>query len=78
MCHGETQWTDTLPVVLLGLRTCLKEDLSASVAELVYGTTFKVPGEFFFFEEMPSDPRIFVEDFRVIMQKLRPRPTSHH
>ncbi|KAG5328076.1 PDCD5 protein, partial [Acromyrmex charruanus] len=27
MCHGETQWTDTLPVVLLGLRTCLKEDI---------------------------------------------------
>ncbi|XP_011050435.1 PREDICTED: uncharacterized protein LOC105143680 [Acromyrmex echinatior] len=78
MCHDETQWTDTLPVVLLELRTCLKEDLGASVAELVYGTTFKVPGEFFFSEEMPSGPRIFVEDFRVIMQKLRPRPTSHH
>ncbi|KAG5321131.1 POL4 protein, partial [Pseudoatta argentina] len=78
MCHGETQWTDTLPVVLLGLRTCLKEDLGASVAELVYGTTLKVPGEFFSSEEMSSDPRIFVEDFRVIMQKLRPRPTSHH
>ena len=78
MCHGETQWTDTLPIVLLGLRTCLKEDLGASVAELVYGTTLKVPGEFFSSEEMPSDPRIFVEDFRVIMQKLRPRPTSHH
>ncbi|XP_011051045.1 PREDICTED: uncharacterized protein LOC105144076 [Acromyrmex echinatior] len=43
MCHGETQWTDTLPVVLLGLRTCLKEDLGASVTELVYGTTLKVP-----------------------------------
>ncbi|KAG5324085.1 POL4 protein, partial [Pseudoatta argentina] len=78
MCHGETQWTDTLPVVLLGLRTCFKEDLGASVAELVYGTTLKVPGEFFSSEEMSSDPRIFVEDFRVIMQKLRAGPTSHH
>ena len=78
MCHGETQWTDTLSVVLLGLRTCLKEDLGVSVAKLVYGTTLKVPDEFFSSEEMPSDPRIFVEDFRVIMQKLRPRPTSHH
>ncbi|XP_011050568.1 PREDICTED: uncharacterized protein LOC105143778 [Acromyrmex echinatior] len=26
MCHGETQWTDTLPVILLGLRICFKED----------------------------------------------------
>ena len=66
ICHSETQWTDTLPVVLLGLRTCLKEDLGTSVAELVYGTTLKVPDEFFSSEEMPSNPRIFVEDFRVI------------
>ena len=54
MCHGETQWTDTLPVVLLRLRICFKEDLGTSVAELVYDTTLKVPGEVFFFEEMPS------------------------
>ena len=46
MCHGETQWTDTLPAVLLGLRTCLKEDLGASVTELVYGITLKVPVNF--------------------------------
>ncbi|KAG5333595.1 SETMR methyltransferase, partial [Acromyrmex heyeri] len=56
--------------LLLELRTCFKEDLSTSVAELVYGTTLKVPGEFFSFEEVPSDPRIFVEDFRVFIQKL--------
>lgn len=65
-------------MVLLGLRTCFKEDLGASVAELVYGTTLKVPGEFLSSEDMPSDPRIFVENFRVIMRRLRPRPTTHH
>lgn len=78
MCHGNTNWMDVLPVVLLGLRTCYKEELDSSVAELVYGTTLRVPGEFFSSEEMASNPRIFVEDFRVIMQKLRPLPTSHH
>jgi len=54
MCHDETQWTDTLSV-LLGLRTCFKKDLGASVAELIYSTTFKVPSEFFSSEEMPSE-----------------------
>ncbi|KMQ85929.1 pol polyprotein [Lasius niger] len=78
MCHNESQWTETLPVVLLGLRTCYKENLDTSAAELVYGTTLKVPGEFFSQEEMPNNPRIFVEDFRAIMQKLQPRPTTHH
>ena len=70
MCHGETQWIDT--VLLLGLRTCIKKDL---LAELIYnGTTLKVLGEFFSSEELP----IFIEDFRVITQKLQLRPTSHY
>jgi len=42
---SETQWIDTLSI-LLGLKTCFKEDLGASVTELVY-TTFKVPRKFF-------------------------------
>lgn len=77
-CHSSENWIDVLPVALLGLRTCLKEDLGSSVAVIVYGTTLRVPGEFFTSEEMPSNPRIFVEDFRVAMQKLRPSATSHH
>ena len=40
-------WTDVLPLVLLGIRTALKEDISATAAEMVYGTTLRLPGEFF-------------------------------
>jgi hypothetical protein len=32
-------WTESLPMVLLGIRTALKEDLHCTAAELVYGTT---------------------------------------
>lgn len=32
MCQDQTPWVDLLPTVLLGLRTCYKEDLKASVA----------------------------------------------
>ncbi|KAJ8416470.1 hypothetical protein AAFF_G00357580 [Aldrovandia affinis] len=40
-------WFDTLPWVLLGLRTAPKADLGASSAELVYGQPLHVPGSFY-------------------------------
>ena len=41
-----TKWTEALPLVLLGIRTALKTDLQCNTAELVYGTTLRLPGEF--------------------------------
>ena len=41
-----TAWIDELPWVLLGLRTMPKQDLGASVAEMVYGSPLTVPGTF--------------------------------
>ncbi len=41
-----TAWMDTLPLILR-IRTALKEDISATTAEMVYGTTLRLPGEFF-------------------------------
>lgn len=40
-------WTEELPVVMLGLRTALKEDLGCSSTELVYGIHLRLPGGFF-------------------------------
>ena len=34
-----TQWVEALPMVLLGIWTCVKEDLGCCTEELVYGTT---------------------------------------
>jgi transposase InsO family protein len=45
MCHANQQWTEGFPLVLLGIRTAFKEDLQASVAELVYGKPLTIPGE---------------------------------
>ncbi|KAG8185162.1 hypothetical protein JTE90_005141 [Oedothorax gibbosus] len=33
-CHATDRWTDTLPTVLLGIRSCLKDDIQGSVAEM--------------------------------------------
>lgn len=38
------RWTDCLPVMLLGIRTTLKQDLRCSPPKLVYGTTQQLPG----------------------------------
>ena len=44
MCHADQQWTEALPLVLR-IRTAFKEDLQASVAELVYVEPLRIPGE---------------------------------
>ncbi|XP_064459071.1 uncharacterized protein LOC135369409 [Ornithodoros turicata] len=36
-----------LPLVLLGIRSAPKEYLACTVSELVYGTTLRLPGDFF-------------------------------
>ena len=47
-CHpNPTHWADSLPLVLLGIRTSLKEDIHCTSAELVYGTSLCLPGDFF-------------------------------
>ncbi|XP_025154771.1 uncharacterized protein LOC112588598 [Harpegnathos saltator] len=69
-CHAPTPWLDILPTVLLGLRACVKEDLQASPAELLFGTTLRLPGEFFVHEDPPADPFIFLEKFREYIHRV--------
>ncbi|XP_058840863.1 uncharacterized protein LOC131696334 [Topomyia yanbarensis] len=78
MCHQNSKWTETLPIVLLGMRTAFKDDLQASVAEATYGTTLRLPGEFF--TETPSNQSTpdFVIELKKQMKKLRPTPTTNH
>jgi len=78
MCHQSDDWVESLPTVLLGLRSCFKEDLNASPAELLFGTTLRIPGEFFIEEDFPVDPEIFLEKHRIHMRNIRSSPTSHH
>ena len=50
-------WMDELPIVLLGLRTAWREGADASAAELVYGCSLHIPGEF-----VPGTDRAAVAD----------------
>ena len=84
-CHPQpTHWMDTLPMVLLGVRTALKEDLYCTAAEMVYGTTLRLPGDFFVPTPASStldDPTNYAVRLKATMQQLHPpkvRSTSRH
>lgn len=78
MCHQNAQWTEVLPFVLLGMRTSLKDDLQATVAELTYGTTLRLPGEFFVASNNTKPTPEFIVNLKSAMANLRPVPTSNH
>ncbi|KAL1518322.1 hypothetical protein ABEB36_001961 [Hypothenemus hampei] len=77
-CHGTNDWVSVLPMVLLGLRTSFKEDIKSTAAEMLYGTSLRIPGEYFISEEMHPNPQIFVEKLREYMRTVRSAPTAHH
>ncbi|XP_014485403.1 PREDICTED: uncharacterized protein LOC106749940, partial [Dinoponera quadriceps] len=67
-CHDSQDWLEKLPTVLLGLRSVYKEDLKASPAEYLYGSTLRLPGEFFIDEQHPEDHTFFLAPFKTHMQ----------
>ena len=71
-------WADELPWVLLGLRTAPREDLHASVAELVYGTTLTVPGDFIAPSDDVTATAEFLRNLREEVTAIRPTPASRH
>lgn len=76
--HLTDRWTEVLPTVLLGMRSAFRDTIKATTAELVYGTSLKLPGEFL--APTPTDfaAAEFAQDLKATMQKLCPAPTSNH
>ena len=74
------EWYAALPLVLLGIRASLKQDLHHSSAELVYGTTLRLPGELLC--SPPDSTRCSTQDFSTSLQQymanLQPvQPRTH-
>lgn len=74
----EEDWLTALPTVLLALRVLIKEDIGASPSQLVYGTSLRVPGEFFHDSTTVTDPSSFIKNLTTTMHNLRPTLTSDH
>nr|XP_012228704.1 PREDICTED: uncharacterized protein K02A2.6-like [Linepithema humile] len=75
--HETEAWTQILPVILLGIRAAVKEDIGATPAELVFGKTIRIPGQFLdqTNNEQPTDE--FVRHLQEKMSKLRPHLRRH-
>jgi hypothetical protein len=78
MYHTDQQWTEALSLVLLGIRTAFKEDLQASVVELLYGEPLRIPGELLTPTAESVDPAHFITELRQHMARLRPLPAAPH
>lgn len=76
-CHNsQGNWVDSLPLVMLGIRTALKSDLGCSSAELVYGTTLRIPDAFYTSTDSTLCVNVpeYVNNLKAIMSSLRPVP----
>jgi cleavage and polyadenylation specificity factor subunit 1 len=78
MCRADQQWTEALPLVLLGIRISFKVDLQASVFVLVYGEPLRIPGELLTPTAERVEPAHLITQLRRHMARLRPGPASHH
>ena len=84
MAHeSPNPWTITLPAVLLGVRSAVKERLGRSAAEMIYGTTLRLPGEFTkqYNVDANTDLENYSDKLCVAMSRLRlcpPRDTQQH
>lgn len=78
LCADPTNWVDSLPLVLLGLRTVVKENLHCSSAELVYGTSLRLPGELFIETAVNESASDFLQRLKSSFDNIRPQQTSNH
>lgn len=79
MAHeSPEQWAVHLPLVLLGLRTVIKDDLGCAASQMVYGTSLRLPADFLVPpqpQDNPSSPGpSYVKDLTRFFSYIRPQP----
>ena len=62
---------------MLGIRSIPKEDMGASQAEMVYGSTIPMPGDFMLRSPTMSIPE-HLRCLRKQVETMKPTPTSSH
>ncbi|MES9976195.1 MAG: reverse transcriptase domain-containing protein [Candidatus Thiodiazotropha sp.] len=72
--HNRTDWTEVLPLVLLGIRNTIKQDLQCTPAALVYGCPLRLPADLVTESTIPSDPTTYAAKLAQHMQDLKPCP----
>jgi len=77
--ENPTNWIDNLSLVLLGLRSTVKEDIEVSSAHMVYGGSLFLPGQFLDHDSMSAQPTSqYVQQLVNFMEELQVTPPKHH
>ena len=74
----KADWIDHLPMVLLGVRTVWRAELDATPAELTFGTSLHLPGEFVEPSGASFTDHDFLKNLQDQMNKLEPVQTTSH
>lgn len=75
--NANSTWLHDLPMILLSLRNCIIADTNNSPAQLVYGHSTRIPGDFIF-ETPMKDTYQNIQDIRNCINKLRPRSNKDY
>lgn len=78
MAKDNKHWFNALPIILLGLRTTVKEDLKSSPAELVYGQPLKIPGELVVAKSQQFDTDSTLRELRNHFSIVRSKIVHHN
>ncbi|GFX98955.1 transposon Tf2-6 polyprotein [Trichonephila clavipes] len=77
--RNHIQWTELLPIVLLGMRSALKDDINATCAQLVYGTTLRLPSDLVTSDSINQTANsTYVTSLIQTMRSLNPVSTAQH
>ena len=64
MAHDKGEWTEVLPMVMMGIRSAVKEDLGFSSAELVFGHNLTLPADIVNQEQSNMDHETFIQKLK--------------
>ncbi|UYV64474.1 hypothetical protein LAZ67_3000868, partial [Cordylochernes scorpioides] len=70
--HNYIRWTERLPSVLLGLRSSIYGSSDFSIAQMVFGKTIRLPGEFFQDSQQSIDRDDLIKTLQKDMSSLQP------
>ncbi|GBM25264.1 hypothetical protein AVEN_45901-1 [Araneus ventricosus] len=77
--HDNSKCSEIIPIVLLGMRSAVKNEIQATCAELVYVTTLRLPSDIFSLDKISTTCNpTYVSLLRDKMASLQPMPTSNH
>ncbi|GBP65993.1 hypothetical protein EVAR_47493_1 [Eumeta japonica] len=72
-------WIEELPIILLGLRAVPRSDTNVSAAELTFGKTLRLPGDFYDTDRNVNyDSYEYVQKLRQLIDRLKPRPAARN